>query len=149
MSVEKSGKIVCDTCGLPIDNPGMAMVVWDVRTDGTQSREMKRETPHPVYIVHKGRCDRWRSGVASSWFELRDFLNPEGFARWVNDRLRELLPEETPLVQLIDGMWPLVLRGTTPEEHRVCRHLLEAGLWYGRPLTRTKGQRGRRKDSQG
>jgi hypothetical protein len=102
---------------------------------------VRQEIPHLIHVIHKGNCDRWRSGVDISWVELRDFVSPEGFARWVNYRLLKLLPDEEPLVQLIASMWPLVLRETSQEEAKVCRDRLEAELWYGRPLTRTKGAR--------
>jgi hypothetical protein len=117
------------------------MLVWDVRTYDKQTQKIKGETPRPIYIVQKGSCDRWHGGVAISWWELREFLNPEGFARWVNDRIRELLPDEKSLVKLIDSMWPLVLRDTTPEERKLCRERLEYGIWYGRPITQTRRRR--------
>jgi hypothetical protein len=146
MSVEKSGRIICDTCGLPIDNLGSGMLVWDIHKYDKQTSELKR-VPHEIYVSHKGNCDRWNSGVTCCWWELRDFVNPEGFARWVNDRLREYLPKQEPFIKLIDGMWPLVLRDTTPEEQRVCRDNLEFGFWHGRPVTRSGKPKSPRKES--
>jgi hypothetical protein len=136
MGIEADGMITCDVCGLPIDDPGMGMVIWDVHTYDEQTRESKRRSPRVVRIVHKGPCDRLDF---ITWWELRDFLNPEGFARWVNDRIRALLPEEEALVNLIDSMWPLVLRNTTPAERKMCRDRLEFGMWRGRAIKRLEG----------
>jgi hypothetical protein len=142
MGIEKDGTVTCDTCGEPIEDPKHGMLVWEGRAYDEETHRIESEAPMSVEIVHKGSCDRGNSaGIFSSWWQLDEFLNPEGFARWVNDRFKEFLPEENNLLKLIDSMWPLIVRSATPKERRQWQDHLEWGMWYGKPVCKVDQKR--------
>lgn len=137
--------MICDICGEAINytsdksrDPGN--LLWDDGSLGTGQFRVaiahKRCTPAAdrryILEVREGNgCYQW----PFSW-ELRDFMNPEGFCRWVNDRLRNLGPNYQAMLELLDKTWPSVLRKPTEKEAAQCDDALKFGLWYGKKATK-------------
>ncbi len=62
--------LLCDACGKPFTNPGMALAVWG---SPRNERPGNGNPTDGVFLVHKRECD-WRLGRRDSSMELKLFL---------------------------------------------------------------------------
>ena len=90
--------LVCDVCGRALE-PEDALISWAV-TDGVERAFALTHTGH----VPEGNTER---------FEVRQAVWPNGYLRFVGERLGRRIEDPAPLRAILEALAPFVMRPDT------------------------------------
>ena len=87
--------LVCDSCGKPLD-PDDGSLSWTSAADGERGFALT----HPGHVP----------AAATDRVEVRAVTSPNGFLRFVSDRLGKKITDPEPLRAILWGLSPFVMR---------------------------------------